>query len=532
MDDSLETSRSRSPEPTGSPNDNDERREYPLTSSTVTVYGDQQTATIQNTPNIQSGEEPRGGEETTQFRGNLDQASTSQNGYDDLPFSVQQHDSGRESISLSNPPRSGPSVATTLFNNYKFLLLLLALNLLSSDVVKLQDWAAQNFSINNPRNATDILLQLDEKGAINASDLHQLSDFFESIVRFDLVHVIDAFRLGDYNLLRQFSIKTKRKSRNPANNNGAQNSLPQTQPQSLRNFSDTANSTQSVCSLRNQPMTSTQPIPYKPTTRSTPVRMAEVAVSANSLFAKERRTASKNAQTRTTPSSSNSAGNTSTVSSNLSKHSKFQHPDREQRNSPRWDTDSDDNWLCSHYKRHCYVKFECCDKFWPCHRCHNNQSTCGQKKLKSRDTRMLKCVYCNKVQQFGEHCCNCGAKFANYYCGLCKHLSGKDDHPYHCEKCGICRNHHNRLFHCNGCGTCLDSQRHNCPEENSQFDECCICLEGAFTGCQILPCGHKVHKECATQMIRSGITRCPICRESFAHKLEWLPQNSRKRPGK
>ncbi|CAB4034302.1 RING finger and CHY zinc finger domain-containing 1, partial [Paramuricea clavata] len=53
----------------------------------------------------------------------------------------------------------------------------------------------------------------------------------------------------------------------------------------------------------------------------------------------------------------------------------------------------------------------------------------------------------------------------------------------------------------------------------------------AFTGCQILPCSHKVHKECATQMIRSGITRCPICRESFAHKLERHPITG-KRQGK
>ena len=115
--------------------------------------------------------------------------------------------------------------------------------------------------------------------------------------------------------------------------------------------------------------------------------------------ADERRTTSGNTGTRTTPLVSNGTGNTPTVSSNGSKHSKFQHPDREQSNSAHWDPDSDGNWLCSHYKRHCYVKFDCCDKFWPCHRCHNNQSTCGRKKLKSRDTRMLKCVYCNKVQQ-------------------------------------------------------------------------------------------------------------------------------------
>ena len=303
---------------------NDEKeREFPEenneSTSTVSVNGDQQTATTQNTPSIQSGEQSSGGEETNQLRGNHDQASTSRDGYGDLSFSVQQHDSGRESISLSNVPPT--SVATTLYNNYKFLLLSLAQNLLSSDVVMLQDWAAQNFSINNPRNATDILLQLDQKGVINASDLHQLSDFFESIIRIDLVHIIDAFLLGDYNLLRQsqaakkhtenllqnhrhrpilsnpgfpnagstrqFSTNTNRNlgtPRKPANNNRAQNSLPQTQPQSLRNFSDTANSTHFLRSLRNT--ASTQSNPDKPATGFNSVKMTEVAVGGSGITSK------------------------------------------------------------------------------------------------------------------------------------------------------------------------------------------------------------------------------------------------------
>jgi hypothetical protein len=118
---------------------------------------------------------------------------------ENLSFSIQQDDSGgRENISLGNIPPT--SVATTLYNNYKLLLLSLARRLLSSDVVKLMEWAT--FSIENAQNATDVLLQLDQKGIINASDLSPLRDFFESIVRFDLAHIIDTFLLGDYNLLR------------------------------------------------------------------------------------------------------------------------------------------------------------------------------------------------------------------------------------------------------------------------------------------------------------------------------------------
>ena len=117
-----------------------------------------------------------------------------------------------------------------------------------------------------------------------------------------------------------------------------------------------------------------------------------------------------NTSPRANTSTGNNAQITLSVSSNGLKHSKFHRSATEGTNvfnhhshgGPRHQNlDQEDNWLCSHYKRHCYVKFECCDKFWPCHRCHNNQSTCGQKKLKSRDTRMLKCAYCNKVQEVG-----------------------------------------------------------------------------------------------------------------------------------
>ena len=93
-----------------------------------------------------------------------------------------------------------------------------------------------------------------------------------------------------------------------------------------------------------------------------------------------------------------------TFGSNGLKQSKYQRPgsgtvSHSSNDSRNQDLEDDGNWLCSHYKRRCLVKFECCDKFWPCHRCHNNQSSCGRKKLKSRDTQLVKCVSCQKVQQ-------------------------------------------------------------------------------------------------------------------------------------
>ncbi|XP_028409441.1 zinc finger protein BRUTUS-like At1g74770 [Dendronephthya gigantea] len=437
-----------------------------------------------------------------------------------------------------------------LYNNYKILLLTLSQSLLSSDVIKLKDWASEKFSIERAQNTTDVFFKLDEKGVINAEDLNQLRSFFQSIVRYDLLHMIDIFLLGDYSLLRlvpgpsireasraksrywdvsaingeiltpdySVSLIPRRDDRNAAisgklsNNTTTKHTQNSTFLTSEKQSNTVPHSKLSFrCRNGNQPTAHEQQEFIPVTTGVTDV------VASESSLSHERRRMTANPLIKTNQSLPNNNRNLQTFGSNGLKHSKPQRRDTERNNgfnTRNPDTshnhqalDQDDNWLCSHYKRHCYVKFECCDKFWPCHRCHNNQSKCGRKKLKSRDTKMVKCVYCDKEQPFGEFCCNCNAKFANYFCGLCLHLTGKDDHPYHCEKCGICRIHGDRSFHCDVCGVCLDVQlrgNHKC-REGSAHDECCICLEDAFTGCQILPCSHKVHKECATQMIRSGM---------------------------
>ena len=152
---------------------------------------------------------------STSREGNVDQTSTEQS-YESLSFSVQQdYSNEKEKISLSNVPPT--SVATTLYNNYKLLLLSLGQLLLSSDVEKLMSWATQNFPVVNPENATHVLFQLDESGVINATDLSQLRHFFESTVRFDLVYIIDAFLVGDYAILRRIPASKKRDARTTQN---------------------------------------------------------------------------------------------------------------------------------------------------------------------------------------------------------------------------------------------------------------------------------------------------------------------------
>ncbi|XP_068753876.1 uncharacterized protein [Montipora capricornis] len=174
-------------------------------------------------------------------------------------------------------------------------------------------------------------------------------------------------------------------------------------------------------------------------------------------------------------------------------------------------------WLCEHYQRHCRVRFPCCTQFYPCHRCHNSSRNCENEEAKACHATHLKCSFCQHEQEIDENsgvCGKCSAKMAAYFCSICKHFTNVDKNPYHCEKCGICRIHADKSFHCEVCNVCLDKRlegNHKCRPD-SGHDECCICLEDAFSGCQILPCSHKVHRECAIAMIQNGIRTCPVCR--------------------
>ena len=301
-------------------------------STQVSTFRNSNENQTPSTPNS-SREKTSGGEGINQsgkVQGASGLTSTSRQSYENLSLSVQQDDSGTEYISLGNVPPT--SVATTLYNNYKLLLLSLGQRLLSCDVVKLKNWASQNFSVNNPQNATDILFQLDQKAVINASDLSQLSQFFESIVRIDLVYIIDAFLLGDYSLLRQTSA-IKQQAANaaqtsqyrsttmyqsmfnamdngrqslvnpaaggtlqtnprrnaatlgkPGNGNGAQRSVPQRRElAACRNSSDRASPTHFSTSPNDNLSTAFAQQNLQPaTTGFTPTRMADVVVADGS----------------------------------------------------------------------------------------------------------------------------------------------------------------------------------------------------------------------------------------------------------
>ena len=55
-------------------------------------------------------------------------------------------------------------------------------------------------------------------------------------------------------------------------------------------------------------------------------------------------------------------------------------------------------WLCEHYQRLCRVKFPCCGRFYPCHRCHNNSDDCQNDNCKAKEAFYIECSVCGHQQ--------------------------------------------------------------------------------------------------------------------------------------
>ena len=122
--------------------------------------------------------------------------------FENVPFSVQADErSNFGPISLAKKPSC--SIAVQVYNAYKLLLLTISNWLLSSDIIKLKEWANEKFAVERNLSVTATFSQLDQKGAINALDLGQLRAFFVSILRCDLVYLIDEFSAGDYDKFKR-----------------------------------------------------------------------------------------------------------------------------------------------------------------------------------------------------------------------------------------------------------------------------------------------------------------------------------------
>ena len=55
--------------------------------------------------------------------------------------------------------------------------------------------------------------------------------------------------------------------------------------------------------------------------------------------------------------------------------------------------------LCGHYHRRCLVKFPCCNKFYPCHRCHNESDECSESQSRAVSATHMRCSICYNEQE-------------------------------------------------------------------------------------------------------------------------------------
>ncbi len=54
--------------------------------------------------------------------------------------------------------------------------------------------------------------------------------------------------------------------------------------------------------------------------------------------------------------------------------------------------------VCSHYQRRCLVRFPCCEKFHPCHRCHNESEGCSDDQARAINATHIRCTICYHEQ--------------------------------------------------------------------------------------------------------------------------------------
>ena len=53
---------------------------------------------------------------------------------------------------------------------------------------------------------------------------------------------------------------------------------------------------------------------------------------------------------------------------------------------------------CGHYQRRCLVRFSCCGRFYPCHRCHNESAACTDDQARAINATHIRCTVCYHEQ--------------------------------------------------------------------------------------------------------------------------------------
>ena len=162
---------------------------------------------------------------------------------------------------------------------------------------------------------------------------------------------------------------------------------------------------------------------------------------------------------------------------------------------------------CDHTLNNYLIYCDCCDKYFSCFKCHNENSDHIVTKKNITRFKCLNCKFENKLDEIKNNKCeNCNQELAKFICKIC--VLGQNKEIFHCEKCDLCFSEKNRNH------KCYPYFKEKCKED------CSICLEKLGL-CNIikLNCSHIFHKNCIQKHVdnidkRIKVPFCPLCKKS------------------
>lgn len=200
---------------------------------------------------------------------------------------------------------------------------------------------------------------------------------------------------------------------------------------------------------------------------------------------------------------------------------------------PEMEASSDDRlgfgmmgYGCQHYRRRCRIRAPCCNEVYDCRHCHNEAASMlrnpyDRHELERHEVKQVICSVCDTEQPVAQVCSNCGVNMGEYFCRICNFFDDDiEKGQFHCDDCGICRvGGRENFFHCTKCGSCyaVSLRDNHCCVENSMKHHCPICYEYLFDSLKdttVMKCGHTIHYECFSELIKREKYCCPICSKS------------------
>lgn len=183
---------------------------------------------------------------------------------------------------------------------------------------------------------------------------------------------------------------------------------------------------------------------------------------------------------------------------------------------------------CEHYQRFCWIKAPCCEKYYPCRRCHDSHQS---HEIDRYAIVNVACVRCGHADQpVAKHCRQCRQPFAHYFCDICNFFDNSPGrNAYHCPHCRMCRVGKGLdidQYHCHQCNNCVPihvRDSHPCRERSLDAN-CPICAHYLATSTEpvvFTKCGHPMHRACLEQHAETSYT-CPICHKCLTDMSDYF----------